>query len=212
LGLDSEFIEGNALSMPFVDDSFDLTLSHTVIEHVETQLFLREQRRIRKPGGRIVVTSVRTRLNVAPENWIPISGEERELFDKLWAGVDMELDRQNNVAKFEMRECDFMPALENAGFQDVDVSFISLLRYAPDNYSTTSELAEKMINGNRMEMMESTAKALRRNPGGLTIQEQMRLRELIDARFDRRLLQYHQKEKLWDIATSTVMIVSGKKA
>lgn len=212
LGLDCEFVEGDALRLPFADDSFDLTFSHTVIEHVETQPFLREQHRVIKPGGRIVVLSVRTSLNVAPENWKPVSGEEKELFDQLWAGVDMELDRRNDVGKYEMKECDFPKALEDAGFLDVEVSFISLLRYAPDNTTTSTELAEKMINENRLSMMESVAKALRRNPEGLTGPQQARLQELIDAKYDQRLQQYYRQEKLWDIATSTVMIVSGKKA
>lgn len=212
LGLDCEFVEGDALCLPFAEDSFDLTLSHTVIEHVETQPFLREQRRVLRPGGRIVVLSVRTSLNVAPENWKPVAGEEKELFETLWSGVDMELDRQNDVGKYEMRECDFPKALEQAGFQQIDVSFISLLRYAPDNHSITPELAEKMISENRVSMLESTAKALRRNPDGLTPQQQSRLRELIDDRCDRRLQQYRRHEKLWDMATSTVMVVTGKKA
>lgn len=212
LGLNCEFVEGDALRLPFAEGSFDLTLSHTVIEHVETQPFLREQHRVLKSRGRVVVASVRTSLNVAPESWTPPAGEEKELFDLLWSGVDMDLDRQYDVGRFEMKECDFPKALEHAGFQQVDVSFISLLRYAPDNHCTAPGLAEKMINSNRMEMMESTAKALRRNPGGLTEGQQTRLRDLIGARFDQRLAQYRRQEKLWDIATSTVMIVTGIKA
>lgn len=209
LGLDCEFLEGDALSMPFPSDSFDLTFSHTVIEHVDTQPFLLEQRRVLKPGGRIVVLSARSKLNLAPENWKPASGEEKELFDKLWAGVDMELDRKNNVGRFEMKESDFPKALETAGFHDVDVSFISLLSYAPDNGSFSTELAEKMIRENTLGARESVAKALRRNPGGLSTHEQTRLRELIDARCDERMQRYRRKERLWDMATSTVMVVSG---
>lgn len=69
LGLDCKFAVCDAVSLPFDDNTFDLTFSHTVIEHVPPQLFLREQYRVLKPGGIITVMSTRHKLSLLPKNW-----------------------------------------------------------------------------------------------------------------------------------------------
>jgi ubiquinone/menaquinone biosynthesis C-methylase UbiE len=50
-----EFREGGAEALPFPDDSFDVTLSMTVIEEVDAQQMLAEMVRVTKPGGRVAV-------------------------------------------------------------------------------------------------------------------------------------------------------------
>ncbi len=211
LGLDCRFEVGNALALPFAENSFDLCYSHTVIEHVPAQPFLREQRRVLAPGGRAAVLSVRSNLCLHSENWRPPSGEEQELLDKLWAGVDMGVDREHGVAQHEPGVSGIPRALEEAGFSRVDVRMLSLMRYAPDSADVPPELAERQINETRLSTLESVRKALRRNPGGLTQPELERLATLIHARYDARLAQYRRGEKQWDLATSAVLVVSGTK-
>lgn len=211
LKLEGRFLAGDALDLPFDENTFDLTFSHTVIEHIETQPFLREQFRVLKPGGISIVMSVRTSLNIAPENWKPASDLEKELFDKSWANSQKH-DQTLGIGKYELKECDFPKALAEAGFCDIDVQFMSLMSYAPDNASVSDELALKQINTNRLHTLESVQKALRQNPQALNTEEQETLTRLINQRYDERVEKYHQGEKIWDIATSTVMVVSGKKS
>ena len=50
------FAQANGQQLPFADGEFDLTVSHAVIEHVADPLtYLRELRRVTKPGGRVFV-------------------------------------------------------------------------------------------------------------------------------------------------------------
>jgi SAM-dependent methyltransferase len=54
------FAYGDGMALPFVDKSFDLVLSHSVIEHVADPLaYLKEARRVLAPGGVML-------LNTAP--------------------------------------------------------------------------------------------------------------------------------------------------
>ena len=50
-----EFRDGNAESLPFSDNSFEVTMSVTVIEEVNADRMLAEMVRVTKPGGRVAV-------------------------------------------------------------------------------------------------------------------------------------------------------------
>ena len=52
-----EFREGNAEALPFPDNSFDVTMSVTVIEEVAANQMLSEMVRVTKPGGRVAVVA-----------------------------------------------------------------------------------------------------------------------------------------------------------
>ena len=52
------FLQADGMRLPFADGSFDLVLSHAVIEHVEdAPLYLRECRRVLAPGGRFFLST-----------------------------------------------------------------------------------------------------------------------------------------------------------
>jgi ubiquinone/menaquinone biosynthesis C-methylase UbiE len=210
LGVDCRFIVGDALKLPFEDNSFDACTSHTVIEHIETTQFLNEQHRILKNGGVISVLSVRTRLNVSPENWRPNDSEESDLLNKAWEKAG-NFDKEHGIGSFEMKESDFPIALEKAGFKKINVDFISLVPYAPDNADVNEELAIQQINVNRISTLSSMKKALNIAPDSLTDVEIKRLTELINQRYDERINKYLNGEKLWDIASSSVMAITGYK-
>lgn len=52
------FLRADGMALPFTDGSFDLVLSHAVIEHVaDAPLYLRECRRVLKAGGRMFLST-----------------------------------------------------------------------------------------------------------------------------------------------------------
>ena len=210
LDLDCSFIQGDALNLPFDNNSFDACTSHTVIEHVETTGFLKEQYRVLKPNGVISVLSVRTSMNIYPENSMPDNQEEQTLLNKAWENANS-YDKAHGVGQYELKEVGFPIALESAGFINVNVNFIAVTCYAPDNNAFSREMALSQINCYRISTLESVNKALRINPHGLTQTEKETLITLINKRFDDRILLYEQGQKLWDMATSNVMVTTGNK-
>jgi len=210
LGLDCKFVVGDATALPFANDTFDATTSHTVLEHVPAQPFLSEQYRVLKPGGTISVMCVQTSMTIAPENWRPTKSEENDLLNKAWATAG-DFDKEHGVGAYGLKPNEIAAALETAGFKNVNVKFISTGWYAPDNTNVSSELAIEMINVNRLHTLSSMTKALNIAPNALTEQEAARLAELINQRYDARADMYMKGEKLWDVACSTVLVASGVK-
>jgi ubiquinone/menaquinone biosynthesis C-methylase UbiE len=55
------FTQGDGLCMPFADASFDVVLSHSVIEHLgSAETYLRECARVLRPGGRFYLSTAPT--------------------------------------------------------------------------------------------------------------------------------------------------------
>jgi len=211
LGLDCTFVNGDATAMPFGDSSFDLCYSYTVAEHIPTELFLSEQYRVLKPGGKIAVLSVRTRMGLTDESWMEArSPDEARLFDKAWRTAGS-YDKEHGVGAHEMTEQGYPKALERAGFHDVNAEFLTVVYYAPDNAGVSREMAHAQINACRAHVLASAEKAFRIAPDALTDGEKQTLARLVNERFDKRIAQYGAGEKRWDISASTVLIASGIK-
>jgi ubiquinone/menaquinone biosynthesis C-methylase UbiE len=210
LGLDCEFVNGDITSMPFAENTFDLCYSHTVAEHIPHGPFFGEQYRVLKPDGKIVVLSVRNRLGVKDGNWFIMGDDEKELFEKAWNKAG-NFDKEHSIGAFEIDEHEYPKELEKAGFHDVNVDFFTVMDYAPDNSSVSDETAISQINTHRIHSIASVTKALNISPDALTGDERKTLFDLINRRYDKRIEQYKNGEKVWDFSTSTILAASGRK-
>ncbi len=210
LGLDCTFLLGDALSMPFSDESYDLCFSHTVMEHIEPNAFTREQYRILRRGGKIVIFSVRPGLNARANMDMPDEEEEKALLNRAW-DVSTAYEKQLNVCAYPLQENEFAPILEKAGFREINVHFFTILSYCPDNYEVPYDMAIESIEVNRLFSINSLIKAKKIDSAALSDIEMERGIELINKRFDKRIELYENGTKLWDFSTSTVMATSGTK-
>lgn len=210
LGLQVDFVNGDATAMPFSGDTFDLCYSHTVSEHIPHTPFFGEQYRVLKSGGRIAVLSVRSRLGVKDSNWFIMGDDERILMEKAWSKAG-KFDMEHNIGAYEMDEHEYPVEIEKAGFRDVNIDMFTFVEYAPDNASVSDELAIEQINCHRIHSLASMQKALNISPDALTKAEREALANMINARYDKRIEQYKSGVKLWDFSTTTVLIASGTK-
>lgn len=210
LGLQADFINGDATNMPFHDSTFDLCYSHTVSEHVPHEPFFGEQYRVLKPGGRISVLSVRSRLSIKDLNWFIMSDDERALMEKAWSRAG-NFDSEHNIGSYEMEEHEYPAWLEKTGFRNVNVDIFTFVDYAPDNASVSDELAMEQINCHRTHSLACMYKALCISPDALTESETETLINLINVRYDKRIEQYKSGVKLWDFSTAAILVTSGIK-
>lgn len=210
LGLDCDFVEGDICELPFLDETFDLVYSHTVLEHIPHEDFYREQKRVLKPNGRISVLLVRNRLNIKDNTMNKFGDEEKNLQEKLWSQVE-DVTAKYKVGIYEKDEHEYPREMITYGFHDVDVQVFTVMDYAPDNFSVSDEEAIRQINSHRTSSLASIQKGFRLAPEALSEPEKERLTELIQKRYDRRISDYREGRQLWDFSTSTVMVVSGNR-
>lgn len=62
------YIKADAAEMPFAEHSFDAVVSMETLEHVEDKIFLKEIKRVLKPGGTLILSTPQNRHGNIPIN------------------------------------------------------------------------------------------------------------------------------------------------
>ena len=204
---DVKFIEGNATALPFEDNTFDVTISNTVAEHIEPSKFYGEQLRVLKPGGVCLVLSSRKGININP-NCITFN-EFEQLFWKKAQQHDDSMERFA-VCQYPMNEAEMPEVMSKYGFSNVSTDFATVA-LTPDDPKFSPSLAMDMINANRYTALDAIDSVLHTMPEYFTIQEVEEMRGLANAKYDTRIEQYQRNEKQWDTNVSIIMVVRGVK-
>lgn len=209
LGLDCKFVAGDACVLPFADGSFDACLSHTVMVFCEPTAFVREQYRVLKPGGRMMILCV-VNAPSGPEAWIPVEGDtDKLLFDRVWAAA--ERNPKSDIKRYEGRPERYFAHLQEADFREISADAVATVTYAPDCANVSREMALAQINVDRLSALCSAEKAYTMAPDALTAEEYALLCAQINARFDARIARYECGEKSWEFRVATVLVISGTK-
>jgi len=107
-----EFVVGDAYSLPFDDDTFDIVHAHQTLQHVARPVdMLREMRRVAKPGGLVAARDV----DYAGTIWYPrVPGLD------LWLDVYEQVHRSNGGEPDAGRH--LKAWAREAGFEDAQTS------------------------------------------------------------------------------------------
>lgn len=193
------FLEGDATRLPFENDSFDVTISYTVQEHVTPAAFWGEQRRVLKPGGVCICLSARKGLRQTAA-CLEMTPEEKAFWDSIPQSED-ELKRLG-VCRFPMSEAQLPASMEAHGFQNVTTGY-AIVDLTPDDPKYPADMAEAMLDEGRKAALEAISSAHSDHAEQAVA--------AVNQKYDERLRLYRAGIRLWDTAVSVTMMIRGVK-
>lgn len=202
-----EFMEGDATDLPFEDNTFDVTISNTVSEHIEPSKFYGEQLRVLKPGGICLVLSSRKVINLAP-GCVTQNEYEQEFWRKA-EKYDDSMERYS-ICKYPMSEAELPAAMEKYGFNNIRTGYMAI-DLTPDDPKFSPELAHDMINASRYSDLDAIDSVLHSMPDHFSAEEIKEMKRLVNVKYDTRIGQYDRGEKQWNTNVSIIMVVRGTK-
>ena len=192
-----KFIEGDATALPFEADTFDVTISNTVCEHIEPTMFYAEQKRVLKNNGVCLVLSARKGIRQLAE-CLKMTETEKGFWDSI---TDKEnVLKKYDVGKYSMTEQELPIVMGNNGFMNISTGY-TVIDLTPDNPKYSSQMAEDMINAERDLEIEAVQ--------SLKSAGTNRIIDVINEKYDFRIELYRKGDKQWDTNTSITMISRG---
>jgi len=203
------FEEGDATALPFADNTFDVTISHTVSEHVEPAAFFGEQHRVLNSGGVCLVLSVRKGIGIRPAVCAKDTPFEKQFWEKV-ERYDDSMERYS-ICKYPLSEAELPQTMEKHGFSAITTGYTAI-DLTPDDPKYPPGFARAIIEANRHVALNPVEYILRFAPEHFTREEAEEMKRLIHTKYDQRVKQYVLGEKQWDTYVSFTLIVRGIKA
>ncbi|MBO5019698.1 MAG: methyltransferase domain-containing protein [Clostridia bacterium] len=201
------FFEGDATALPFENNTFDVTISNTVSEHIEPSKFYSEQLRVLKPGGVCLVLSSRKGINTIP-SCITFNNFEQQFWKK--ANKYDNSTEKYLVCQYPMSETELPIAMQEYGFENITTGFATI-DLTPDNPKYPPSMAYDMINANRQTTLDGIYAVLNNMPQHFSKQDIEIMKQLTNVKYDERINKYNNGEKFWETDVSIIMIVRGIK-
>lgn len=193
------FMEGDATDLPFADNTFDVTISNTVQEHVEPTAFWGEQQRVLKPGGVCLCLSSRKGMHcTAP--CVQLTEAEKTFWDSIPSSADE--SEIYGVCRFPMSEAELPASMEANGFTDVTTGY-ALIDLTPDSPKYPLSMSQAMIEADRQTNLE----AIR----SMHSDHENNAITAVNAKYDERLRLLKKGIRQWDTSVSVIMILRGIK-
>lgn len=203
------FEEDDATCLSFDNDTFDVTISNTVQEHIEPSKFFGEQYRVLNKDGVCLVLSARRGVNINA----PCILEQTEFEKEIWKRVEnisSEIDSKYNICAYPLNETELPINMEKYGFKNVTTDYITI-NLTPDNPIYSKQMAYNMINSNRKCALNAAEFLLDIASHVVSVDEVEELKRIINNKFDKRINLYDNGIKQWDTSMSLTMILRGIK-
>lgn len=201
------FLEGDAVHLPFADNTFDVTISNTVSEHIEPKAFYGEQLRVLKPNGICIVISARRGYHhIAP------CLEDNEYEQAFWKKVQM-YDRSMetyHVCQYPLNEMAHPVTMAAHGFHNITTGY-ALIDLTPDDPKYSCETALDMIGSGRENDLDAVDSAFKSLPEYISREEAEKMKAFINEKYDQRISHYLSGEKCWNTDVNIALIVRGTK-
>ncbi len=201
------FLEADATALPFENESFDVTISNTVSEHIEPSAFYGEQRRVLKQNGVCIVLSSRKGISVSAPC---LAENETELnFWKRASQFDDSFEKFS-IGKYAVNEAELPLSMERHGFHSLSTGFVCI-PLTPDNPHCAQETAISIIEAEKFGALEAVDSVFISMPQHFSLQEVEEMKTIIEQKFKNRLQDYQAGKKYWDTSLSVIMVARGVK-
>ena len=199
--LNSEFTSGDALKSPFDSNSFDIALSYTLIEHIDTLDFLKEQYRITKSGG---IIGVMTCFPPSKIIKVPYFPEEELIYDELYKVIN-ESEEKRSFDPFLIPE-----KLEQTGFAGIEIDTISLpIIWDDDSLSLNQKLKIVELRAKEeLGYIEIIGNKLSDSKFDNKIEE---LKIFVKKRYDNRVEAIETGKKNWELEMNYTLCIKARK-
>lgn len=204
-----DYLVGNALSLPFENNSFNLCTSHTVIEHLPNIDFLSEQYRVLKEDGTLVVMYVQMDNIIKSKEDLKPSMRTLDLMDKVSDALEI-IQKDEKIGKYYANPQEVLKSMELVGFKDIRLEIITDIRCVDDARHSIEEKKTLMVSelNSQIEFV-NMAMAMEKPP--LSEDEYDELITLMKADVDKRLEMINSKEHLWDFIITPIVMLIGRK-
>lgn len=197
----------DATALSFADESFDVTLSNTVAEHIPPEHLFSEQYRVLKPGGVCLVLSARRGIQIPAACIAERSNFEREIWGRVQTRCD-EVNREYHVCAYTMNETEYPTCMEKYGFRHVSTAYLTV-NLTPDNSEYPPETAHAMIEANRQVELDGIDLLVHIASDLVRSDEIVEMKRLANVRYDRRISLYDAGIRQWDTDVSVTMVLRG---
>lgn len=204
-----QYTEGDATALSFDKESFDVSISNTVAEHIEPSKFYGEQYRVLKENGVCLVLSARRGIHITAS----CISEQSEFEKEIWKRAEKQLaevDEKFSVCAYPQNEAELPLSMEQYGFRNVTTEYLTI-NLTPDNPIYSKETAHAMINANRQVSLDGADELVRIASDVVTADEVEELKRIINTKYDKRIELYDKGIKQWDTNMSVTMVVRGEK-
>ncbi|MCK8060292.1 MULTISPECIES: class I SAM-dependent methyltransferase [unclassified Fusibacter] len=200
-------VEGDALKLPFKDETFDLTTSHTVIEHVPTKEFFDEQYRVLKNGGTLSVISSRPELAIHRNDEDETTSEEKDIWELIRKQKGGKLA---GVCEYPLGITEIPKWFEKTGFRNIEVDF-EVITYIPDDHRSNEEHKIDIVEIERNCVLDCIRIDEKLLEGKIESEKFERLVSLVNTRYDNLLKRTLEGGSTWQTAANLLMMVRGIK-
>ncbi len=202
LGLKVNYQVADINNLPFKDESFDLVFSHTVVEHLPFDNFIKEQKRVLKAGGNVVITYVQT----GGAKDAPYSEFESEInacYKKLkFTSGDVSTGQYAESPNITMQK------LNSYNFTNINLSFNRIVYYNPD-CALNEQIAINQIDRNFNAKYYLTLFNLQLATNGNDVKKD--LLNLIKKQHTARLKLLKSGQKIFDYQSTNLITISATK-
>lgn len=125
LNIDVNYQVADVSHLPFEDNSFDIVFSHTLIEHLPFDDFIKEQKRVLNKGGKLVIM----RVDMIKNNDKPFLYLEDEI-NKVYSGISH--PKIAGVGEYVEDPDLTMQRLYQYNFKNINFNYNRIIYYMPD--------------------------------------------------------------------------------